>query len=249
MQEIFVVLPTFNEGTSLVSLLQELEEVLAAPSCHILVVDDGSTDTSLQTLRALNLPHVQIVTHDQNRGLGEAIRTGLTVALQQCRNEHDIIVIMDSDMTHTPYLIARMVNLVQEGNDVVIASRFRYGSRVKGLSPYRVFLSHAASWVFRLFLPIPGVKDYTCGYRAYRASLLKQSFAKYHDDFVSESGFSCMVDILLKLAPMDAIIVEVPLILRYERKVSASKMKIFQTIFASLKLLVRTRFNWSAKTP
>jgi dolichol-phosphate mannosyltransferase len=100
----------------------------------------------------------------------------------------------------------------------------------------------SGSWVFRLFVSIPCVKDYTCGYRAYKTGLLKRAFEKYHADFISESGFSCMIDILIKLARMDAIMVEVPLILRYERKQSPSKMKIMRTILSSLRLLFREVF-------
>jgi dolichol-phosphate mannosyltransferase len=240
MQEIFVVLPAYNEGEALVTLLNELEEVLTPHTFHLLVVDDGSTDGSPQRVQAMALPHVQLLAHPQNRGLGEAMRTGLSAAVQQAHRDDDIIIVMDSDCTHTPYLIERMITLIKEGNDVIIASRFRYGARVIGLSLHRVFLSHAASWVFRLFVPIVDVKDYTCGYRAYRTGLLKKAFEKYREDFIRETGFSCMVDILIKLARMDAIITEVPLILRYDRKESASKMKIFRTIRSTLKLLVRT---------
>jgi dolichol-phosphate mannosyltransferase len=240
MLEVFVVLPAYNEGEALRSLLCELEEVLAPQAFRILVVDDGSTDGSIAAIQSMSLPHVEILTHPQNRGLGEAMRTGLSAAVQQAHHENDIIIVMDSDCTHTPYLIERMISLVKEGNDVVIASRFRYGARVIGLSLHRLFLSHAASWVFRLFVPIPNVKDYTCGYRAYRAGLVKRAFETYRNDFIRETGFSCMVDILIKLARMDAIITEVPLILRYDRKESTSKMKILRTIRSTLKLLFRT---------
>jgi len=65
---------------------------------------------------------------------------------------------------------------------------------------HRELLSLGASLLFRTVFPIDGVKDFTCGYRAYRAALLKRAFAELGPSvLISERGFSCMVDILLKI--------------------------------------------------
>jgi dolichol-phosphate mannosyltransferase len=150
---------------------------------------------------------------------------------------------MDSDNTHSPGLIAAMVRGIREGNDVVIASRFRPGARVMGVPFYRRVLSRAGSWVFRVTFPTKNVRDYTSGYRAYRADVLKRAFDTYGEQFVAESGFSCMVDILLKLRRMGAIVNELPLILRYDFKYGISKMMVVTTISDTLKLLVLRRLG------
>ena len=137
---------------------------------------------------------------------------------------------MDSDNTHTPGLIAGMVEGIREGNDVMIASRFRPGARIMGVPLYRRALSILASWTFRLTFPTPNVRDFTSGYRAYRAGLLRKAFETYGDDFVAQSGFSCMVDILLKLRKLGAIMSERPLVLRYDFKYGVSKMHVLRTI-------------------
>ena len=113
-----------------------------------------------------------------------------------------------------------------------------------GLSLQRRLLSALASVVFRVLFPIPGVKDYTCGYRAYRAGLLQRVMVN-NEDFISESGFSAMVDILLKLrrAYPDLLAREVPLLLRYDKKLSASKMNVKKTIRQTLSLIWRRRFG------
>jgi dolichol-phosphate mannosyltransferase len=138
----------------------------------------------------------------------------------------------------------RMLQLISEGYDIVIASRYQPGGRVEGLSLFRSFLSLGASWMFRIVFPIPNVRDYTCGFRAYRVSFLQHAM-KEIPNFVTERGFSCMVDVLLKMRTLRprAIMGELPMILRYDKKAGASKMRVFKTIRDTLKLLARRRMG------
>ncbi|MEN8182068.1 MAG: glycosyltransferase, partial [Myxococcota bacterium] len=185
---------------------------------------------------------VSLVTHRTNLGLGEATRTGLMSALESA-DSRDIIVTMDADNTHSPALIARMVRGIREGNDVVIASRFRPAARIKGVPLYRRFLSRGGSWMLRTIFPTHNVRDFTSGYRAYRAAILEQAFATYGRPFVAESGFACMLDILLKLRRLDAIMCEVPLILRYDFKYGLSKMMVLRTLSQTLRLIAVRRLG------
>jgi dolichol-phosphate mannosyltransferase len=242
---VIVVLPAYNEAEGLPRLLARLREVSVghfAASLSVLVVDDGSTDGTGDRARQSADVDVRVVAHDHNRGLAEAIRSGLVAAVEQAADD-DVIVTMDADDTHGPGLISRMTMLIEEGNDVVIASRFARGGRTVGVPWTRLLMSRGASLLFRLVHPVPGVRDYTCGYRAYRAGLLRQAFARWGADFISEPGFTCMVDILLKLDRLGAVITEAPLVLRYERKSGKSKMNVGRTIRDTLSLLVRRRFG------
>ncbi|MFP8882407.1 MAG: dolichol-phosphate mannosyltransferase, partial [Myxococcota bacterium] len=114
---------------------------------------------------------------------------------------------------------------------------------IKGVPMYRRVLSRIGSTLFRAVFPTRGVRDFTSGYRAYRAGVVKQAFDTYGGEFVAESGFSCMVDILLKLRKLDAIMSEVPLILRYDLKFGLSKMAVVRTAIDTLLLLVRRRLG------
>jgi dolichol-phosphate mannosyltransferase len=136
-----------------------------------------------------------------------------------------------------------MVRGIREGHDVVIASRFRPGARILGVPLYRRLLSRGASWVFRLAFPTPGVRDFTSGYRAYRAELLRRAFETYGEQFFTESGFACAVDILLKLRGLGASMHELPLVLRYDFKYSISKMYVMRTLSQTLRLLVARRLG------
>jgi dolichol-phosphate mannosyltransferase len=139
--------------------------------------------------------------------------------------------------------VLRMVGLIREGHDVVIASRYVQGARVLGVPLHRRVLSGGASLLLRVFFPITHVRDYTCGYRAYRAGCLKDAFERYSDALIEQKGFSCMVDVLLKLRAMGLIMTEVPLLLRYDRKHGMSKMRAASTVFETLGLVWRNLFD------
>lgn len=243
---IVVVLPAYNEALCIGELLNSFCEAISeeGKACRLIVVNDGSSDETAEVVSGYmeRIP-LELVNHPRNRGLAEAIKTGLFRAVETC-DDKDIIVTMDADNSHLPGLLFRMVRLIREGNEVVIASRYQRGAKIRGLSLFRRFLSYAAAMLFRTILPMDGVRDYTCGYRAYRASLLKKAFAEYGNEFISEPGFSCMVDILIKLRKFDPIVEEAPLILRYDQKKSSSKMNVGRTIRQTLSLLVRRRLGF-----
>ncbi len=244
---VIVILPAYNEEEALPLLLLRVQESMEENGLEyrVIVVNDGSSDDTAAVVDELKgrMPLAR-VDHERNRGLGEAVRTGLVHALEEA-SDRDIVVTMDSDNTHTPGLIAGMVRGIREGNDVVIASRFRAGTRIMGVPLYRRILSRGASWFFRVLFPTRNVRDFTSGYRAYRVPLLRSAFDVYGDQFVAQSGFSCMVDILLKLRALDAIMTELPLVLRYDFKYGISKMMVLRTITDTLQLALARRFGRS----
>jgi dolichol-phosphate mannosyltransferase len=242
---VIVVLPVYNEEARIERLLNHVDEALdeAGIPYDVVLVDDGSRDSTREIVRrcAASMP-IHIVEHKTNLGLGATIRDGLAAAVERAK-DRDIIVTMDADDTHGPGLILRMVRMISEGHDVVIASRFREGSRSIGVPAYRMALSHAASWMFRIAFPIRGVKDFTCGYRAYRAGVVRDALRRYGEDFLDQDGFQCMVDILLKLRRMRLIFGEVPFILRYDYKEGGSKMDVVRTVKSTLGLMWKRRFG------
>ncbi len=246
---IFVVLPAYNEAEALPRLLRRIASISRAHFGHslrIIVADDGSADGTPELAHQVAAAEdlcLEVVSHAVNQGLGAAIKTGLTTALARSNDHDDVIVTMDADDTHLPGLIPRMVQMIDEGNDLVIASRFQPGARMLGIPRYRQLLSTGLSWLFRVVYPIPGARDYSCGYRAYRAGLLREAFERFGDTLFAERGFACMVDILIKLHLVGAIVNEVPMILRYDRKPGATKMPVKKTIVQTFRLLGRRRLG------
>jgi dolichol-phosphate mannosyltransferase len=245
---IYVALPAYNEEEALPLLLGRIARVSERQfnnSVHVLVVDDGSVDRTAAVVNAFAAAHTLAVTllpHGVNKGLGEAIKTGLRAAVERAGDD-DIIVTMDSDDTHIPGLIPRMQQQINEGNDVVIASRYQLGARMVGIPAHRQLLSIGLSLMFQIVYPIPGARDYSCGYRAYRPAVLRAGFERWGDQFVSERGFACMVDILMKLHMQGAIVTEVPMVLRYDRKPGETKMPVRKTIQQTFALLLRRRMG------
>jgi dolichol-phosphate mannosyltransferase len=242
---IYILLPAYNEELTLPPLLDSIHFSMEENRIEykIIVVNDGSSDGTAELVSNFRkkMP-IELITHEKNKGFSEAVKTGL-VRARDLMGERDIVITMDADNTHSPGLILHMVRKLREGSEVVIASRYREDSRVIGVPLLRKFLSYGASIIFRILFPIRGVKDYTSGYRGYSASILKKAFDKYGPDLVNRPGFSCMVDILLKIRFLKPIVTEVPLVLRYDQKMGLSKMNVKATILETFELIFKRLFR------
>ncbi|MCX6270912.1 MAG: glycosyltransferase [Bacteroidetes bacterium] len=241
MQRIKIMLPAYNEALSLPPLLDKIEAVKNNfhLNLELLVVNDGSTDSTVNVVERFRVERnwVKLLDLQPNRGLAGAMREGLKEAVRDMADE-DILITMDADNSHNPALSFRMITQIREGSDIVIASRYRAGARIVGLTRFRRFLSSVAGYLFRIFAPFKGVRDYTCGYRAYKVALIKKAQDYYQEDFIRQQGFGCMAEILLKMRRFRPVIHELPFILRYDQKQGESKMKVWKTIRQTLSLIL-----------
>ena len=156
INELSVVIPAFNEESAIVSVLEELQRRLLdlELSAEILVVDDGSTDS---TAEAAMKAGAKVLQHRSNRGYGAALKTGITAA------SHDVVVIVDADGTYPlDYLGPILAEL--DHADMVVAART--GAEVK--VPW---IRRPAKWVLnRLAEYVSGseIPDLNSGFRAFR---------------------------------------------------------------------------------
>ena len=238
-----IVIPMRDERLS----VQPLFERFVAASqgwpgpYRIIVVDGQSSDGTLEEIRKFeNRLPIEIVELKENVGLGGALEIGLQRALSGA----DVVVTMDGDDSHDPHTIPALLARLDEGYDVVVASRFAPGGKEIGVASHRKALSHVASAVLRLLFPVGTVQDYSSGFRAYRAEALRAIAVRGR--VVSETGFACMLDILLRLRAHGSRAAEVPLVLRYDLKPSESKMDVPQTVLRYLVLIGR---NWRTAWP
>ena len=249
MPNLWAVLPAYNEERSLPALLERYVGLAAALEARgtplrVLVVDDGSTDGTIAAARAYaGRLALEVVPHGVNRNLGAALRTGLTEALARAADD-DVISTMDADNTHDPSILPGMWDLLErECADVVIASRYAPGGEEIGLTRLRQVLSRGASFMMSIVAPVRGARDYTCGFRLYRAATLRRAHAIWGEKLIEEAGFTCMAEVLLKLGRGGAKVTEAPLVLRYDLKEGASKMKVMQTIGRYFVMARRLRMN------
>ena len=188
---------------------------------------------------------LHLITHPVNRGLGETSRDNFEAA-SRLSAEDDVIVRLDCDDTHEPEFILSMIKKVSEGYDVVIASRFVQGGGQKGVSSYRAFISSGANIFMKVFFPIRGIREYSCGYRAYSASIIKNAISTYGNSFIQLRGlgFTCTLEKLVKLHMLGARITEIPFVLRYDKKTGSSKMIGSITTLGYMVMVVLNYWPW-----
>ena len=207
--KICFVLPTYNEEENIENIIQQILKEEKNQSKHtfsILVVDDNSTDetqTIVQRYISLN-SKVHLVT-GQKKGLGDAYKRGFKFALNDLKA--DLIFQMDSDGQHDTSLIPHFVSYIEEGKDVVIGSRFVDGGTTPDFSFSRLLMSKVGNLLVRYVGGITQVKDCTSGYRAIRASYLKELDFSY----LSTRGYSFQSSLICDLAWRGADISEIPI--------------------------------------
>jgi dolichol-phosphate mannosyltransferase len=229
-----IVIPCFNEADNVPKLGEEFFPVVAelakTRSVEVVFVDDGSTD---ETWLALNnafgngrVPEgvtVRFERHPVNRGLGAAIRTGLTAS------RGEVVVTTDSDGTYKFVTIPALLACLAPDVDVVTASPYHPKGGVANVPQYRLILSQGSSMLYRLLVTWK-VHTYTALYRAYRRRVI--------EDITFESnGFLGGTELMVKAMLRGYRVVEFPTVL-YSRAFGASKAKIMRTIRAHL------QFQW-----
>jgi len=243
---IWAVLPAFNEEAALEKLLTQLDATLRSHGgdYRLVVVDDGSRDSTPEIVKRLarSLP-LDVVTHPINRGLGETERDGFEFVAARCRLD-DVIVRVEGDDTHDPEYIFSLIAALDAGADVVNTSRFQPGGAQMGVNAYRAFVSRCANLFMQCVFPIANVRDYSCGFRAYRAKVIQDAIRVFGDNFIQLRGlgFTSTLEMIVKLNLLGCRFAEVPFVLRYDQKRSPSKMVSSTTTIGYL--LMALLYHW-----
>ncbi|MBI2095515.1 MAG: glycosyltransferase family 2 protein [Candidatus Omnitrophica bacterium] len=238
---IFIFLPAYNEEIALPRLVKKFAEQMKAEGedYRIVVLDDGSSDQTARVASGLSKEYpLELLRHPQNKGLGITMRDGIE-HLVKTSGDEDLVVTLDCDDTHEPKYLPAALKKIREGYEVVILSRYCPGGGEMGLSPLKTFLSRGAGFFLGVFFPIRGVKEFSCGYRVYRASILKKAVRVFGPDLVRlpHLGFVVTPEILIKMRMLGARIAESPFVLRYDQKPTRSTNKSLKTIHGYFALL------------
>ena len=156
---VLILLPVYNESRVISSVISSIKK---EGWNTILVVDDGSTDNTFDVVLSTG---VKILRHSLNRGKGASIKTGIEAAKKL---GYGIVVTLDSDGQHSPKDIKKMVELIENGYDIVLGIRdfkLQHIPRYKALANY---LGNVLTWLFYGFW----VNDSQSGFRAYSKKAL-----------------------------------------------------------------------------
>lgn len=216
---VWLLLPAKDEEENLGSLVSRA----VALGYRVLVCDDGSADATAEVAARSG---AQVVRHERNLGLAEALRTLFDRFVEEGR-EGDWAVVMDADGTMSPEEGLALVGMGRRmGADIVVGSRYRGGYR--GIPLYRQLLSLGARLFFTLVHPVPGVTDYTTGFRAYSHAFL-QRYRSLHPRYFATESFAASTELLLRASRLGAKVVEGAGTVRYDLKRGRSKMRVLRT--------------------
>jgi dolichol-phosphate mannosyltransferase len=238
---IVFVIPAYNEEENISTLLEGLRQKMESLGrrYHVVVVDDGSTDRTVELARSFaSACSLEVMRHPVNRGVAEVFRTGFRRALE-IAGPDDILVTKEADNTSDLSILNLMLAKIEEGHDVVLASCYAPQGRVVGSTVDRRLLSFLANLLLRVCFPIPHVHTYSSFYRAYRAQTLREAFAAYQGELLECRGFACMVELLVKLSRLPIRMTEVPMVLQCDLRKGSSKMIRSKTIAEYLRLIAR----------
>jgi dolichol-phosphate mannosyltransferase len=218
--EPWLILPTYNEAENIEAIVTAASEVLgrAAPDgFRVLVVDDGSPDGTGQIAERIAAEHdwAAVLHRTEKNGIGPAYLAGFRYALDRGAA---YVMEMDSDFSHDPADLARLLDAIHAGADLALGSRYVPGGGVRDWSLLRRFISEGGSTYARWVLGLP-VRDLTGGFKCFRREVLEA----IHFDSVRSRGYAFQVELTYRAVRAGFRVVEVPIVFR-DRERGQSKM-------------------------
>jgi glycosyltransferase involved in cell wall biosynthesis len=180
-KKVVVVLPAYNAALTLEKTIREIPTDIVD---EIVLVDDNSTDNTVEVARGLNIRH--IVSHEKNKGYGGNQKSCYDRALEL---NADIIIMLHPDYQYTPLLLMPMISVI--GNDlypVVFGSRILGKGALKGGMPLYKYISNRVLTFIQNMLLNQKLSEYHTGYRAYSRNVLQTvPYQKNSDDFIFDN--------------------------------------------------------------
>lgn len=233
--KISLIIPAYNEAEGVDKTAEALKTVLASlrkeHEVEIVFVNDGSRDETRKLLENAfaNDSNVRVISHEVNRGLGAAIRTGFSHVTG------DIIITTDFDGTYNFDTIPQLLDrLLTDKVDIVTASPYHPQGAVEGVPGYRLLFSFGASLLYRVLVD-RHIHTWTALFRTYRKSVIEQV------GFESD-GFLAGTELLVNAIHAGFTVSEFPTIL-HVRTFGQSSIKIARVTKAHLKYQAHLLLN------
>jgi dolichol-phosphate mannosyltransferase len=218
--EPWLILPTYNEAENVESIIAAAGEVLARAAgdgYRVLIVDDGSPDGTgrIADELARERDWLEVLHRTQKGGIGPAYLAGFSHALER---DAGFVMEMDSDFSHDPADLARLLAAVHAGADLALGSRYVPGGGVSDWGLLRRLISEGGSTYARWVLGLR-VRDLTGGFKCFRREVLEA----IHFDSVRSQGYAFQVELTYRAVRAGFRVVEVPIVFR-DRRRGQSKM-------------------------
>jgi dolichol-phosphate mannosyltransferase len=216
----WLVLPTYNEAANIEAIVDAAGASLAGSGdgdYKILVVDDGSPDGTgaIADRLAAEREPVEVLHRREKNGIGPAYLAGFAHALERGAG---YVMEMDSDFSHDPADLARLLEAVRDGADLALGSRYVTGGGVSDWGLLRRLVSAGGSAYARRVLGLK-VRDLTGGFKCFRREVLEA----IHFDSVRSQGYAFQVELTYRAVRAGFAVVEVPIVFR-DRELGESKM-------------------------
>jgi dolichol-phosphate mannosyltransferase len=212
----WLILPTYNEAENIGPLVRAARAQLRAGD-RILVVDDNSPDGTgaIADQLAHDVEGVEVLHRPAKQGLGRAYLAGFAYALG---NGAELVLEMDSDFSHDPADLPRLIQAAENGADLVLGSRYVSGGNVTDWGLVRRLVSRGGSWYARVVLGV-NVRDMTGGFKCFRRTVLEAlDLQSVHAD-----GYGFQIELTYRTIQKGFRVVEIPIVFR-DRRVGESKM-------------------------
>ncbi len=182
-----IIIPTYNERENLEELFDRIRRALKDYDFEIIIIDDNSPDRTWEKALELSEEYpIKVIRRIEEKGLSSAVIRGFKEA------RGDVFVVMDADLQHPPEIIPKLLEAIESGAHIAIASRYVKGGKVKNWYWYRKLISRGAIMIGRVALPkIRGIKDPVSGFFALRREVIENIS-------LNPIGFKILMEILVK---------------------------------------------------
>ena len=243
----YFVIPAFNEAENIPFLFNNIRRFMLffEQPYHVILVNDGSTDnTTAEAEKHRDTMPLTIKSFEKNQGPGKAFLEGFETALAMARDD-DMVVTIEADNTSDLCPLYKMFEQCRRGHDLVLASVYGEG-KVIGAPLHRKIFSRCANLMMQIVFRIRKVNTFTSFFRVYKVSMLRSAYTLYGERLIEESGFICMLELLVKLHSLKYKIAQVPMLLDSKIRVGKSKMKSFNNIKDTLRFTFKYFINSNA---
>lgn len=230
--KLIVMIPCYNEGKTLSLVLKDIPKKIDGISIiETLIVDDGSTDNTVDVAKDLGVDHV--ISHVGNKGLARAFATGIQAALERGA---DIIVNTDGDNQYPQKEIPTLIQPILDGDaDIVIGDR--QTNKIPHFSRPKKMLQSLGSWTVRLASDT-SIPDTVSGFRAYSRE------AALHLNIISQ--FSYCVETIIQAGKRRIGTTHIPVVTNPKTRESRLFKNTGQHVSESAKTIIRTYAMYEA---